>query len=310
MAFDYDVDAPLDDSYIADFTANERAARTAARDSVNFDHFAETSGHHRQVTLDDRAAGDPSTITTEGFIYAKITGDITELFYMDDQGKVIQLTDDGSASPDKMPLAGGEFSGDVTYTDADLLIEGTSLVKLLNAKYLQGRDQADAAWRDLIGVNASDEIEIGDASLGADGRIYVTDVDGLVVSYAAADKIVWNKGHFASAPLFTQVWVSSGDTIADGTSGSVAHGLGIRPTLWAAVLECTSTDNDYGVGDTIPVLAGIVESTPTNLCTWQSDTHFGWEISGQNLRIFEKGGDGGNDFLTFGKWDIIFSAWY
>jgi hypothetical protein len=309
MAFDYDIDAPLDGSYIADFPPNARLSRTAIHGSVNYDHFAETSGHHRQATLDARG-GDPSTITTESFVYSKITGGITELFYMDDQGKVTQLTIDGSASPDKMPLAGGEFSGDVTFTDADLLVEGTSLIKLLNAKYLQGRDQGDAAWRDLIGVNSSDEVEIGDASLGADGRIYVTDEDGLVVNFGSTDYIVWNKSHFASAPVATVMYESLDQTVVHSSGGNVAHNLGFLPSLWTAHLRCTSSDNAYAVGDVVPVQQTLYGGTPNGLSVWGNATHFGWETSNTQANILEKAGDGANANIDYGDWKLVFRGWY
>ena len=82
----------------------------------------------------------------------------------------MQLTDDGSASPDKLPLAGGSMTGALIMDDADITPQGTSLIKLLNAIALQGRDAGNADWRDLIGVDATDIVNVGDVLLAGGMR--------------------------------------------------------------------------------------------------------------------------------------------
>ena len=317
MAFDYDETNPLGTTYLADYPANEQAHRAAVLNSGTVDHYPEAgpvdaqSGFHRQLSLPPLGA-KPATVGDAGFVYTKDVAGITELFYEDEDGSEVQLTSDGTASPDKLPLAGGELTGDLTMTSADLLMEGTSLVKLLNAKYIQGRDTGDAQWRDLIGVNSSDEVEIGDALLSADARAYVTDVDGLLVNYGAVDKIVWNKGHFALPPIATQIYESTPEAIDATTEGGVTHGIaGGTPPLWFAVLQCTDTDQGYSTGDEIPVMHAIMDgaSTAQGFTVNSTTTRFEWRKSNSGPNTLNDGG-GGSSNLDETKWKIAFRAWY
>ncbi len=308
MAFEHDETNPLDSSYIADFPLNERNHRTAVRDSVNLDHFAETTGYHRRATLTPLGS-DPSTLSTEGFVYAKVISGKTELFYMDDTGQVIQLTDDGSASPDKMPLAGGAFTGAVTMTDADLLVEGTSLVKLLNAKYLQGRDVGDANWRDLVGIDASDVAEFGDVLLGGGLRLLADGVDEAVVEYGSGNKKLWHAGHFATAPSFIAAYESANQTITfvgSGAKFTLAHGLGAKPKLWLAVLVCIGAQEGYDIGDEIPVLAGL--SVTAALTVAVDATNFYWYTTDGTPNVMKV--DGTDTDIDETKWELVFRAWY
>ena len=326
MAFGFDETNPVSSSYIADFPANERAHRLAVLSSVSVDHDAEDTGEHNKVSLKPLGA-DPSLSSTAGFIYAKEIADITELFYMDEGGQVIQLTDDGSASPDKVAIAGDTMTGlltagggvtveasNLTVNDGDILPTGTALVKLLNTLYLQGRDAADANWRDLIGVNASDEVEIGDASLSDLARIFVDDVDGLKVYYAGADKIVWNKGHYANAPIFTQAYESAEVTFKAGSSnteGTVVHGIGSAPTAWSAVIRCVSTDLGYPSGAEIPINGGTMYQTPQEITVaLLSATTFAWKAPPNEVRILKHDGTINVSALDDTKWRIVFYAWY
>jgi hypothetical protein len=323
MVFDYDEQNPLGSTYIAEFPENEVAHRTAVLGSVNAEHYAETGpstpsqdGFHRQVSLpplDDK----PDVVGDAGFVYTKVVGDFTELFYEDEDGTEIQLTSEGSASPDKLPLAGGTLIGplvieaaSLTVNDADILPTGTALIKLLNTLYLQGRDQAGAQWRDLIGVNASDELELGDSQLGADSRIYVTDKDGLLINYGSTNYIVWNKGNMPLPPLFTQHYVSDPQTLVANAEGSVAHNLGLVPSLWGAVLKCSTEDLGYSVGDLVPVLSATRQQTARGISVWHGATQFGWGVSNTLPRLLEKDDATNSSTITLARWGLVFSAWY
>ncbi len=313
MAFDFDETNPVSSSYIADFPANERAHRLAALSSASIDHDAADTGEHDKVSLKPLGA-DPSLSSTAGFCYAKVISGVTELFYMDDGGQVIQLTDNGSASPDKVAVAGDIMTGDLEVNDADILPTGTALIKLLNTLYLQGRDALDANWRDLVGVNASDEVELGDAGLAAAARIYVDDVDGLIAYYSGAGKIVWNKGHFANAPIFTQAYESAEVTFKAGSSnteGTVVHGIGSAPTAWSAVIRCVSTDLGYPSGAEIPINGGTMYQTPQEITVaLLSATTFAWKAPPNEVRILKHDGTINVSALDDTKWRIVFYAWY
>lgn len=316
MAFDYDEENPIDESYIADFPGNERDHRTDVLGSVSVDHWAEAGpatpsqdGFHKQVSMPPSAL-DPSSVGNAGFVYTKDVAGITELFYEDDTPKVIQLTDDGSASPDKLPLAGGTLTGDLIMSSADVLMQGTSLMKLLNAKYLQGRDQTDANWRNLLGIDASDYAELGDANLAGGTRLHGPDADNFLVKYGANEKKLWHEGHF-NTPLFTTMYESTPAAITAPDSGYVTHGIGSRPNLWMALLECILTDRGYAAGDHVPLMHGQHGVSPERWITvYQTDTRFGWEVQNSAPHIMQKGGNGSQGVLTMSKWKILFRAWY
>ena len=308
MAFDYDEINPTNDSYIADFPANERAHRTAVLGSVDTEHYAETSGQHRQVTLAPLGA-DPLLSGAAGFVYAKDVGGITELFYQDEGAQVIQLTSDGSASPDKVAKAGDTMTGDLTMDSGDILMQGSGLIRLLNAKYVNARNAANDAWLELIGSDASDVAEIGNTGYGA--RIRTSGVDAAVVDYGSGDKKIWHEGNL-SEPLFTQEYLSADIVFAQSDAGADVHGIGETPKLWAALLKCVSADLSYVVGDVVPILNGISDSANTSIITTAlsaDGTTFLWRTGDQNVRLVRDGG-GTSQIIDTTKWRLIFKAWY
>jgi hypothetical protein len=308
MAFNYDTSNPGDSSYIADFPQNEREFRTDALGSMDVEHYAETTGFHRQISLPESAA-KPVASADHGYLYTKEADGEAELFYEGEDGVEVQLTSGGTASPDKLPLAGGAITGVVTMTDADLIMLGTSVIKLLNGAYLQGRDKDNAAWRDLIGVNGSDEVEVGDADLGADARIYVTDVDGLLVNYGS-DKIVWNSGHYASAPLVTELFDSDLIVMPDAAaSGTVPHGLGGKPAFWWCELECISAEEGYLAGDCVVHSPGMVDSgTPRGIIVAANATNLLWRKTAAEVSLPQSDGSG-NFIIDETKWKFRLQAW-
>ena len=322
MAFDYDEINPTNDSYIADFPANERAHRTAVLGSVDTEHYAETSGQHRQVTLAPLGA-DPLLSGAAGFVYAKDVGGITELFYQDEGAQVIQLTSDGSASPDKVAKAGDTMTGDLLIDTADLevldgearfngsdvLLQGDALIRLLNAKYINARNAANDAWLELIGIDASDVAEIGNTDSGA--RIRTSGVDAAVVDYGSGDKKIWHEGNL-TVPLFTQEYLSADIVFAQSDAGADVHGIGETPKLWASLLKCVSADLSYVVGDVVPILNGIADSANTSIITTAlsaDGTTFLWRTGDQNVRLVRDGG-GTSQIIDTTKWRLIFKAWY
>jgi hypothetical protein len=310
MVFDYDELNPANDSFIADFPANERAQRLAVLSSISVDHDPEGLGEHTKVSL-QRTADNPTLSSDAGFLYAKLVDAKTELFWKNDAADIVQLTDEDSASPDKVAVGGDTMTGDLIMDDADILMEGTSIVKILNANYLQARNTADDAWRALVGIDAADVCRLGDANLDTEVRVYVTDVDGLLVTYDAADKIVWNKGHFANIPLFTQLWESTGNAFTwsgSGTRTTVPHAVGALPKLWAAFLVCTSAQEGYVAGDELQINSGWVGGTPAGITVAVNDTNFYYHVSDTIGNIMKTNGASVN--IDDGKWDITLRAWY
>jgi hypothetical protein len=308
MAFDYDKDNPTDGSYIADFPTNERLHRTNVLGSLEIDHDT-ASGEHAKVTLQVLGA-DPSLSGTSGFVYTKIEDGQTELFWLDDQGADnVQLTDKGSASPDKVAIDGDTMTGVLVIEAAASAIH----LENLGAK-IMGRDVGDAQWRALLSVDASDVCELGDESLDGGTRLVSDGEDALVAKYPGeTDKKIWHAGHFAAAPLATVMYESTGVNINFGGAGAkytVAHNLGFRPTLWMAVLQCTTNDSPYAFGEEVPLLSTFVSGSDTasDICCTVDGTNFYYRLSGLKPNMLGDTGNGAN--IGDDDWDIIFRAWY
>jgi hypothetical protein len=307
MVFNYDEESPTDGSYIADFPTNERSHRTAVLNSLLVDHDVENDGHHKKVSL-DVLAGKPDIVTTTGFVYTKVEDGQTELFWEDDQGIEVQLSDKGSASPDKVAIDGDTMTGVLVIEAAASAIH----LENLGAK-IMGRDVGDANWRALLSVDDSDVCELGDESLGGGTRIVSDGIDELVTKYPGeTDKKIWHAGHFAGVPSFSTAYTSADQTLVDSDSGSVAHnlGLGEPPPLWTAHIRCTSTNRAYDPDDVIMLANSLFGSAPNGFGTWASATHFGWEVSNAVPDMLTKGGDGTNGNIDHSKWALVFRAWY
>jgi hypothetical protein len=308
VAFDYDEDNPTGAMFIADFPDNEQAHRLAVVSSALVDHDAEGLGEHLKVSLQP-LADDPASSSDAGFIYTKVDNMLTELFYMDDQETVVQLTVNGSASPDKLPLAGGTMAGDIIFN-------GTAEIKLLNALAVLGQDVAVANYRNLIRVDDSDVCDIGDQSLDGGLRLNADDIDSAVIDYSGgSDKKIWHAGHFALPPLATQEYDSGLLAIAfgDEASGSDTHGIaGGTPSLWTCELEAVGSDMGYSSGDRIQIMGGGVShvgSTYHGLTVYADEFAFRWEPENNPLLVVNVGGSTRGE-IDPSDWRIRFRAWY
>lgn len=122
MAFSFTWDASFEASPADTDDAKEganriRDERSAIRERAEVDHrwgpdvdSAADDGQHHKVTLPVRGS-DPTNIASTGIVYTKDVSAKAELFYVDEDGNVIQLTDAGALKQ-------------VLYTDADWTITG------------------------------------------------------------------------------------------------------------------------------------------------------------------------------------------
>lgn len=75
-----------------------RELKQDIRERLDLDHIMDDDdtddGRHRFVALVEQAA-DPGNLALKGFVYTKDVGGLTEVFYMDAAGTVLQLTNNG-----------------------------------------------------------------------------------------------------------------------------------------------------------------------------------------------------------------------
>lgn len=321
MAFDWDEDAPLNTALISDFPQNERDARGAAQDSVDIDHFADTTGKHRQVSL-QRLASDPTPDGTHGFVYTKLVGSRTELFYEDDAGtpNIIQLTNVGSASPDKVAKAGDNMTGDLDMQAADIQLD--------NVQSLLGQE-VGATYRSLAQMNVSDEVEIG-AQTNVMLLQVLTDA-GLTVDYPASGgaKEVWHAGNDgASSGLDADLvdgvegnailsalsdgggfYFESADLSAsNGASGSAAHSLGGVPRMVIGVLKCITGDIGYTAGDHIQIGVPGWNQSNRGIMVGGDSANVFYTRGSSTLHLVNKG-TGVDDTVNNARWKVVIRAW-
>lgn len=98
-----------------------RELKTAVSERMQKDHNWENSitdgavdqdGTHTKVTMKELGS-DPTNIANGGIVYPKDVGGVTELFYIDSAGNVIQLSTAGDLGKAGQTIL-GNFTGDVT----------------------------------------------------------------------------------------------------------------------------------------------------------------------------------------------------
>ncbi len=321
MAFDYDETNPLDSSYIADFPADERAHRVAVLGSVSVDHDAADTGKHNKVTLIPLGT-DPSLSSTSGFLYTKEIATITELFYRDEGGQVIQLTDDGSASPDKVAIAGDAMTGDLDMQAADLLAD--------NDRGLRGEVVATGTYHSLARLNTDDDAEFGDQAVPA--VIQVLDANSLSADYPGSGgaKEVWHAGNdgdgsgcdadtvdgVEAEDVFSTLgtgrfFESAQQTVGNGDSATaIAHSLGGVPRLVMAVLVCTDAGGDDGFAqnDEITLAWGGVSQNNRGVIFGANATNVFYTRSSGTFYVLNLS-TGVETTIDTAKWRLVIRAW-
>jgi uncharacterized protein YbaR (Trm112 family) len=182
----------------------------------------------------------------------------------------------------------------------------------LGAK-IMGRDVAGAEWRALLSVDDSDVCELGDEDLGGGTRIVSDGIDELVTKYPGdTAKKIWHEGHFASAPIFTTLWESTGvdyDTSGSGSKYTVAHNLGFFPKLWMGLLKCTNGANSvYTIGDEVPIMSTFVAGDASDMVCTVDATNFYYRTTDAIPNMVNDQGGAGN--IKDNSWDVIFRVWY
>ncbi len=305
MPFDIDSAAPGDSDLLSGYPATERAMRSDLESWMAIDHI-EADGKHTKATL-VRQGADPALSTTDAYIYSKLVGARSELFFEDDAANVIQLTDVGSASPDKVALAGDTMTGALIMNGAEIEIQAEDL-KLDNARSVLGEDVAAANYRNLIQVNASDQVEVGAQAFGG-GMILQSDgVDELLHAYGSGDKKIWHEGNVPT-PL-TETEVSGNLAIGTlGSTGSWTHALSAQPTYFQVLMKNTSTEGGWVAGDLVKVDGGAGLSTAARGFNFylEDATTVKWSIATSAAQLQNKTTHASFD-IDFTKWAFIISV--
>lgn len=148
-----------------------------------------TIGYHKKITFSEVQAADPSNVANIGFLYLKDVSAKVELFWMDEDGDVVQLTAGGYINGAVLTFAADfdfgshkitaeQIESDVATGTAPLIVASTTKVDNLNADKLDG-----------INSNETELKPFGAWASKSDNTVYEALTDGLVVAYAVQTDI-------------------------------------------------------------------------------------------------------------------------
>ena len=130
---------------------------------------------------------------------------------------------------------------------------------------------SDASVGAAVWLNTS--LEIGDL-----GNAVTYDVASQVEAEAgtATDKLMTPERtkqaiDALSTGLFSEEFTSSAQTITASGGLTLAHGLSSEPKIFSAYIQCTSAENNYSVGDKIPVAIGVSSTSSTTRGVYITD---------------------------------------
>lgn len=140
------------------------------------------------------------------------------------------------------------------------------------------------------------------ATVGASGAVPVItyNAKGQITSTTTALPIIGSRGYYESAQ----------QTITAAGALTLAHGLGVKPVLVKIVLQCTTAEYNYSIGDEVTefihgwgAASRGVTVTPdaTNL-----NVRFGSTVT--PFAIFDKT-TGAASVCTNASWRVVFRAW-
>lgn len=297
---------PADTDDASEGASRIRENRVDTRERFDVDHFlpgtapADKSeeGEHRKVTFYTQIA-DPTAVADKGFLYIKDVSAKAELFWRNEDGNVIQLTDLAALGP--ILAAANTWSGLNTHT-------GDIRFSASQSQWAKGADIVSAAalpvlddgnYFDVTGTTAITSIDT--QAVGTVVRFHFDDAlvlthnattlilpGGANITTAAGDEFTfveyatgnWRCVAYAlangkaivetavtlPAPDFT----SSEQTVTASTVLDIAHGLAVVPDIVQVVLRCKTTQHGYAVGDEI--LIGSLNASGNSAVTCNIDT--------------------------------------
>lgn len=157
-----------------------------------------------------------------------------------------------------------------------------------------------AATQILVPIPAS--TAAGDLLYLSGAKVYTRLAKG-----TAAQALLMNAG--ATAPSwvtvpFTKSFESAQQSITTAGALTLAHGLGTTPKLYIAVLQCTTAEFGYSIGNETP----IADNNNRSLSLVPDGTNITVRIGSSGLEVTNKT-TGSNDLITNASWRLVVRAW-
>lgn len=330
MSFSFDITNPQDTALISTYPTNERAERQSTKSIVTANH-EEATGNHEVVELIVQV-GDPGAAGNRGQFYTKVESAITELFYRDDTGAIIQITGAGAIAPLAVLKAGDTMTGNLVFASTGDIVMGNNLNRIT------AETSGGGVFRFLAFLNATDQVVIGDQNeplwLQAD------DKDGFIADFPGGPAIptdrFMHEGNMGTGSLFDTDKVdgheaeevfsaamtsgggfffrSVGQTVDVLDTATIAHSLtgiaaGDGPGLIAAQLKCISADVGHSVGDYVPIaINGGKDGNDRGFTIFANDTNVSYTMSRVKIQLFNPS-TGNLDEIDVTKWELYLSVW-
>jgi hypothetical protein len=116
--------SPADSDNVSEGAGKIRTLKLDIRERIAKDHYMAIAGtdadhgEHSKITLQAPLGADPSNVADKGFLYTKDVSAKVELFWEDEDGNVLQLTNQGQSD---IP------SGEIIVFDKDTVVIGYTL---------------------------------------------------------------------------------------------------------------------------------------------------------------------------------------
>jgi hypothetical protein len=209
---------------------------------------------------------------------------------------------------------------------------------LLNAKLIQGENAATGTYYDLLGLNASDECDVGDSDAGTVQLLRLKIADDVadpeqqfVVEYGDGDKKIFHEafmgdGSGLDADLVdgyeaTELLLSADATVAGrffestevaisaGATSVQAHGLGGIPNLVTVALRCKTAQYGWTANDEVAVAQDCDQASGNGLSAGAETGNIVVQIGGAAAVFVHERTSGINRQLTNSSWRVVVRAW-
>lgn len=338
MPFNIDTSTPGDTDLISGFPANERGMRTDLEGIIIQDH-EEATGNHSKVGLipDDTVPWggvDPVLDGALGFLYTKDIGGTTELHYRDSAGDIVIITTAGVIAPLAVLKTGDTMTGALDMDNAE--------IRMTNDTHITGEIAATGTFRELIALNANDDVEVGSTSvplgLVSNSAGLVTDTppedNGVIAIYPGGpdDERFWHEGNdgpgstmdadtvdgVEAEEMFSDINSNSGSgfffesvaqiVTAGAGETAIAHSLVTVPKLVTAHLQVKAGNSDAGYSALDEVVVASSNDATFGLSFGADDTNLFYGVGTSGLLLFNKSTQA-LAHLDETKWNLIIRAW-
>jgi hypothetical protein len=115
-------------------------------------------------------------------------------------------------------------------------------------------------------------------------------------------------------PALTRAYKSTGQTITSGGSLVLAHGLGVKPSLFQVSLICQTAEHNYSIGDELFVSSSEQPEAAAGV-------DYGYVVTASPTQIVVRFGNAATVFQTLNKaggtrvnltnanWNFVVRAW-